>query len=248
MLRNVIQSIESMDAQEISNTLVEKRRGLRVKSYAQVRAHLGDQDHKAIVTELGVDGLRLKSMEAPLAQGQEVELRYASEVDGAEAGPVRVQLAWVQKSGRDLVAGARYVDSRENMRRSWVRFLLTEIGFDDTRTYQRRKFIRVDASIPSRIFQDSEVLVSEARLVNIGIGGCLLESSEGLEKGREVTVEMSLWRILPTLRLPATVIEHRQDPETGLALTSLKFGAIDSGQVKLLGNYVINMINQSSPT
>jgi hypothetical protein len=247
MLRNVIQAIESMDAQEISQSLTEKRRGVRVKSYAQVRAHLGEQDHKAIVTELGVDGLRFKSMEAPLAQGQEVELRYASQVEGAEAGPVRVQVAWVQKSGRDLVAGARYVDSRENMRRSWVRFLLMEIGFDDTRTYQRRKFIRVDASIPSRIFQEAEVLIAEARLVNIGIGGCLLESAESLEKDREVTVEMSLWRILPTLRLPATVIETRQDPDTGLCLTSLKFGAMDSAQVKLLGNYVINMINQSSP-
>lgn len=247
MLRNVIQSIESMDAQEISQSLTEKRRGVRVKSYAQVRAHLGEQDHKAIVTELGVDGLRFKSMEAPLAQGQEVELRYASEVEGAEAGPVRVQVAWVQKSGRDLVAGARYVDSRENMRRSWVRFLLMEIGFDDTRTYQRRKFIRVDASIPSRIFQESEVLISEARLVNIGIGGCLLESADSLEKDREVTVEMSLWRILPTLRLPASVIESRQDAETGLCLTSLKFGSMDSAQIKLLGNYVINMINQSSP-
>ncbi|MBN9415643.1 MAG: PilZ domain-containing protein [Candidatus Eremiobacteraeota bacterium] len=247
MLRNVIQSIESMDAQEISNTLVEKRRGLRVKSYAQVRAFVGDKEYKAIVVELGVDGLRMKSMEAPFEQGQEVELRYASEVDGAEAGPVRVQLAWVQKSGRDLVAGARYVDTRENMRRSWVRFLLTEIGFDDTRTYQRRKFIRVDASIPSRIFRDEEVLVSEARLVNIGIGGCLLESAQALEKDQQVTVEMSLWRILPTLRLPATVIALRNDPDSGLALTSLQFGVIDPSQVKLLGNYVINMINQSSP-
>lgn len=247
MLRNVIQSIESMDAQEISNSLAEKRRGLRVKSYAQVRAQVEGQDHKAVVTELGVDGLRLKSMEAPLAQGQEVELRYASEVDGAEAGPVRVQVAWVQKSGRDLVAGARYVDSRDNMRRSWVRMLLMEIGFDDSTTYQRRKFIRVDASIPSRIFQESEVLISEARLVNIGIGGCLLESAEPLEKNQLVTVEMSLWRILPTLRLPASVLDVRSDPESGLALTSLQFGTMDSAQVKLLGNYVINMINQSNP-
>ena len=246
MLRNVIQSIESMDAQEISNSLAEKRRGLRVKSYAQVRAHMEGQEHKAIVTELGVDGLRMKSMEAPLAQGQEVELRYGSDVDGAEAGPVRVQVAWVQKSGRDLVAGARYIDSRDNMRRSWVRFLLMEIGFDDTNTYQRRKFIRVDASIPSRIFHESEVVVGEARLVNIGIGGCLLESAEPLEQGRQVTVEMSLWRILPTLRLPASVLDVRSDPDTGLALASLQFGAMDPAQVKLLGNYVINMINQSS--
>lgn len=246
MLRNIIQSIESMDATEISQSLVEKRRSLRVKSYAQVRALLENQEHKAVVTELGVDGLRFKSMEAPLAQGQQVELRYISQVDGAAVGPVLVQIAWVQRVGRDLVAGARYVDSYENMRRSWVRFLLMEVGFDDSQTYQRRKFIRVDASIPARIFNQATELVLEGRLVNIGIGGCLLESGQTLEKGQEVIVEMSLWRILPTLQLSAKVIESRVCNESDLSLISLQFGKMDSAQVKLLGNYIINMINQSA--
>ena len=242
MLRNVIQSIEAMDAQEISQSLAEKRRGLRVRSYAQVR--LGD--HKAVVTELGVDGLRLKSMEAPLAEGQELDVVYGAPPEGAEAGPVRVQVAWVQRSGRELIAGARYTDSRDNMRRSWVRFLLQEIGFDESRTYQRRKFIRVDAAIPARIFQGEQCLISEARLVNIGIGGALLESADRLTKGSIYTVEMSLWRILPTLRLPVAAMDERNDEESGLVLTSLQFGPIEPPQVKLLGNYIINMINQSS--
>lgn len=243
MLRNVIQAIEAMDAQEISRSLSEKRRGVRVKSYAQVR--LGE--HKAIVTELGVEGLRLKSMEAPLAEGQELELVYSSPPEGAEAGPVKVQVAWVQRSGRDLIAGARYADTRENMRKSWVRFLLQEIGFDESRTYQRRKFIRVDASIPARILSDTDCLVPDGRLVNIGIGGTLLESDLPLVVSQVYTVEMSLWRILPTLRLQATALDVRRDPDIGLTLTSLQFGPMDSAQVKLLGNYIINMINQSSP-
>lgn len=244
MLRNVIQAIEAMDAREVSQSLAEKRRGLRVKSYAQVR--LGE--HKAVVTELGVDGLRLKSMEAPLAEGQELDIVYGTPLEEGEAGPVKVQVAWVQRSGRELVAGARYTDSRDNMRRSWVRFLLQEIGFDESRTYQRRKFIRVDASIPCRIFRGEECLVHEGRLVNIGIGGALLESAEELVKGDVLTVEMSLWRILPTLRLPVAVMDPRREPESGLVLTSLQFGPIEPPQVKLLGNYIINMINQSSPT
>ena len=242
MLRNVIQSIESMDAREISQSLAEKRRGLRVRSYAQVR--LGE--HKAVVTELGVDGLRMKSMEAPLAEGQELEVIYASPPEDAEAGPVKVQVAWVQRSGRELIAGARYADSHDNMRRSWVRFLLQEIGFDETRTFQRRKFIRVDAAIPARIFRDQDCIQAEARLVNLGIGGALLESDAPLAKGPIFTVEMSLWRILPTLRLPAAVLDSRQDADSGRVLTSLQFGSMEAAQVKLLGNYIINMINQSS--
>lgn len=245
MLRNVFQSIEAMDAQQISRNLAEKRRALRVKSYAQVQVTCEGQQYRGTVTELGIEGLRLKSLEAPLAQGQALDLCYDLPEEVEERGPVRVQVAWVQRVGRELVAGARYVDSRENMRKSWVRLLLQEIGFDDSRIYQKRQHLRVDTTIPSRIFQHDQLLGGEHRVVNLGIGGALLHSTEALDKGAIYSLEMSLWRILPTLRLPVGVIEVRPDPAGG-HLISLQFGEMDAPQVKLLGNYIINMINQTA--
>lgn len=248
MLRNVFQSIESMDAETIAQGLAEKRRGVRVKSYAQSQVVLdGHPPYRSVVTELSLDGMRLKSMDAPLAEGQLIDVVYTAAEDPERLGPVRIQVAWVKRVGRELVAGARFADTRENMKRSWVRFLLQEIGFDESRTFQRRQHIRVDASIPSRLFLESgapgEAPV-DGRIVNIGIGGALLETRVSVDSGRHGSLEMSLWRILPTLRLPVTILDQRHDGE--LILLSLKFGALDAPQVKLLGNYIINMINQSS--
>lgn len=249
MLRNVIQAIESMDAQEISQSLQEKRRALRVRSYARAQIHVqGGESYKAVIIELGLDGLRLKSMDAPLQVGQALEVCYALPPEGAEAGPVKAQICWVNKVGRDTIVGCKYADSRENMRRSWVRFLLQELGFDESRLFQRRKFIRVDAAIPARLIDGEGRSLCEARVVNIGIGGALLETTGGLEKGLSLDLELSLWRILPTLRLPIAVIDTRLEAESGLHLTSVKFGAIGSDQVKVLGNYIINMINQTAET
>lgn len=245
MLRNIIQSIEAMDARELSDTLAEKRRALRVRSYAQVKLSSNGEQFKGIVTELGLEGLRIKSPDAPFKEGQSWEIHYALGREDAAAGPVRVQTAWVQKVGREFVAGARYADSRENMRRSWVRYLLQELGFDESRIYQRRQYIRVDASIPARMLEGSRCL-AEGRLVNLGIGGALLESSLSLTKGSALTLEMSLWRILPTLRLPVTVLGTTPEPDSELVLNSLQFGTMDGMQIKILGNYIINMINQAS--
>ena len=245
MLRNVIQSIEAMDAQQISRNLAEKRRALRVKSYAQVEVTCEGQSYRGTVTELGVEGLRLKSLEAPLAQGQALDIHYELPDEVEERGSVKVQVAWVQRVGREMVAGARYVDSRENMRRSWVRLLLQEIGFDDSRIFQKRQHLRVDTTIPARVFQHEQLIGGEHRVDNLGIGGALLHSSDPLDKGAIYSLEMSLWRILPTLRLPVGVIDVRPDPAEGY-LMSLQFGEMDAPQVKVLGNYIINMINQTA--
>lgn len=237
-----------MDAREISQSLAEKRRSLRIKSYAQAQLQLEGQAYRGVVIELSLEGMRIKSMEAPLAENQVVDVTYtpvSPQPDQAAWGAVRAQVAWTQRSGREWIAGMRYADSADNLKSSWVRYLLQEVGFDENRTFQRRKFIRVDASIPARVFDDSQTTVCEGRLVNLGIGGALLESSQALEKGVLGTLEMSLWRILPTLQLPVAVLQCRGE-ESGLHLLSLKFGSMDAGQVKLLGNYIINMINQSS--
>lgn len=235
-----------MDATQVAASLSEKRRALRVRSYAQVQLAAGEEQFKGVVTELGLDGLRLKSLDAPLKEGQAWDIHYTLGPDGDPAGPVRVQTAWVRRVGREYVAGARFADSRENMRRSWVRYLLQELGFDESCIYQRRQYIRVDSSIPARVFSGSNCVLHDGKLVNLGIGGALLEGETSLQKGAHLTLEMSLWRILPTLRLPVLVLDVRPDQNPERTLSCLQFGSMDAQQIKILGNYIINMINQAS--
>ena len=48
------------------------------------------------------------------------------------------------------------------------------------------------------------------------------------------------------IHLRGLVIDVKQEPGTGLFLHSVQFSSLEADQVKLLGNYVINMINQTS--
>ncbi len=247
MLRNVIQSIEATEAGELSDNLSERRRALRVRCYAHVELTIDGEKYKGVATDIGLEGIRVKSVGAPLIAGSDIAVRYPGSTPGFELGVVRCQVLWAQRVGREFVAGLRYADSKENMRRSWIRYLLMELGFDETRTYQRRKHIRVDGSLPARVFSEGEQFLVEPRVVNLGVGGALLEARNEGVRGIPVEVEISLWRILPTLCLAGHVIDVRQEPGTGLWLHSVQFTALDSDQIKLLGNYVINMINQTSP-
>lgn len=248
MLRNVIQSIEPVEPKQIPENLAERRRALRVRCYCQAQAIVEGESHKATVTDLGLEGVRIKSMSAPFKQGAEVAVAYRPPHSdgGAECGVVRCNVLWVQRSGREMVAGLRYNDSRENMRSSWVRYVLTELGFDESRTFQRRQHLRVDAAMPARVFHNGEVALTDAKVVNLGIGGALVESKDELPTGSRIEMEISLWRILPTLALNGVVLHTRREPGCDGVLHSVQFGALDPGDVKLLGNYIINLINQTS--
>lgn len=246
MLRNVIQSIEALEPKDISENLAERRRALRIRSYCLVQLAVDGEQHKGTVTDIGLEGIRLKSLSAPLVIGAEVAVSYPKSTPGFELGVVRCVVLWSQKVGREMVAGLRYNDTKENMRRSWVRYVLTELGFDEARTYQRRRHIRVDGSIPARLFQGEESLVPDARVVNLGIGGALVETRNEVPKGIDADLEISLWRILPTLCLSGAILDVRQEPGTGFFLVSIQFGALQADQIKLLGNYIINLINQTS--
>ncbi|MEW6281387.1 MAG: PilZ domain-containing protein [Candidatus Eremiobacterota bacterium] len=225
-------------------SLEERRRMIRVRCYCHVRVVRGEEVFKGVVTDLGLDGLRLKCP-ATLCDGETVEIHYPDAPPGAPAGPVRGQVIWSQPHARyvESLSGLRYADSTD---RSWVRLVLQELGFDDVqRVFQRRKFIRADASIPARLYPPNSSQLS-ARVVNMGVGGALMETAEEFPNGTSVTLEVSLWRILPTLSLSARTLQPRRDQDNGLVLTGLEFSELGPEQVDLLGKYVVYLLNQSA--
>src|SRR4051794_25098312 len=72
MLRNVIQSIEALEPKDISENLAERRRALRIRSYCQVTLTIDGSQHKATVTDIGLEGVRLKTLTAALPTGTEL--------------------------------------------------------------------------------------------------------------------------------------------------------------------------------
>ena len=245
VLRNVIQAIETPEGIEGTPNLAERRRILRVRSYFPVVLDVDGQQFRGTVTDIGVEGIKLKSPQATFTAGQTFVVHCANSAPGFEFGGVQCQVLWIKPAGRDNIVGCRYADTREKMLRSWVRYVLQELGFDETSTYQRRRLAEQRA-IPARVRHNGQNVLSDARVTSLGIGGALLESRDELPPGVQVDLEMSLWRILPTLAVTAQVLEVREDPTTRTYLHSMHFGVLQGAQIRLLGNYVINQINQTS--
>lgn len=254
MLRNKIQGLEATDPDFPQLSLAERRKKLRVRTYIRLEFTTEDGVRgSAIVTDLSLDGLRLRC-QSPLVEGQNVDVIFPDSSATEATGAVRCKVVWlqtIQQVGRtSYEAGLHFEDSRENMQRSWVKYVLEQLGFDENKTFQKRKYVRARGQIPARIFTVHEGEALTGEVVNLGVGGALLALDRELPKDTQIHCEICLWRILPALRLPCRVMGVAPDGEhegegPPRQLHSLLFLGMDTEEVKLLGNYVIFLINQS---
>lgn len=253
MLRNKIQGLEATDPDFPQLSLAERRKKLRVRTYIRLEIATEEGRGSAIVTDLSLDGMRMRC-QRPLRNGEQIEVFFPEGSDSENTGSVRCRAVWLetlQQVGRtSYEAGLSFEDSRENMKRSWVKYVLEQLGFDESKTFQKRKYVRAKGQIPARIFTFSAAEPLHGEVVNLGVGGALLAMDQVLPKDSQIHCEICLWRILPALRLPCKVMAVAPDPEHEgegplRHLHSLLFLGMDTEEVKLLGNYVIFLINQT---
>lgn len=254
MLRNKIQGLEATDPDFPQLSLAERRRKLRVRTYIRLDIERQSGRDQAVVTDLSLDGLRLRRS-VPIGEGEKVEVFFPDGSEEKKTGSVRCRVVWVQQFGvpgrTTYEAGLAFEDSRENMRRSWVKYVLEQLGFDESKIFQKRKFVRAHGRIPARIFQAPTEDFVPGQVLNLGVGGALLALPDPLKKDQIIHCEICLWRILPALRLPCRVLSIAHDEGEGESQGptyshSILFLGMDTEQVKLLGNYVIFLINQST--
>jgi hypothetical protein len=253
MLRNKIQGLEATDPDFPQLSLAERRKKLRVRTYIRMEYVTEEGRGSAIVTDLSIDGMRMRCQKA-LKDGEQIEVFFPDGSDSENTGSVRCRAVWLQtleQVGRtSYEAGLSFDDSRDKMKRSWVKYVLEQLGFDDSKTFQKRKYMRAKGLIPARIFTVHEGEAITGEVVNLGVGGALLALDAPLEKETQIHCEICLWRILPPLRLPCRIMAVAEDTEhegegPPRHLHSLLFLGMDTEEVKLLGNYVIFLINQS---
>ena len=251
MLRNKIQGLEATDPEYPQLSLSERRTKLRIRTYIRLRIEAGRASGTAIVTDLSLEGLRLRCP-GLLEEGQAVEVFFPEDLVSDRVNSVKCTVAWVNSFGTasrpNYEAGLTFSSLPEDMDSSWVSYILEKLGFDEKQTFQKRQYLRAKGRIPARVFTELEGEALNSQIVNLGVGGALVSSETPLAEETLVHCEMCLWRVLPALRLPCKVLSVREDTDEGgnvSYLHSLIFLGIDVAEVKLLGNYVIHLINQS---
>jgi hypothetical protein len=192
-------------------TLHQKRRLTRIVCRYPVTCHWEQHAVNASVVDMGLGGLRLSLSEPPPA-GASMLVQLDPPLVGAF--PVRGRVQWSE--GQE--AGMAYLDQPGNLERSWVQRVLKLIGFDEQAIFERRLHVRVASSLPARLD------TAEARLLNLGVRGALVQSAQAREVGQGLEATIGPLGPLPPLTLSAEVVRCRptEDGRFNLGLVFLE--------------------------
>ncbi len=228
------------------STPEERRRLIRVKCDYQVSCIVGNRTFAARVLDMGLNGMRLEVPER-LRGGSTIYVHHPKPSNRFDNEHVICQVRWCRKRRNtdEIEVGVQYADTPGNMRRSWVKFLLKELGFDERAIYTRRKQVRAPAQLYSEVLSDDgQTLVSKC--INLGVGGALFESHEAFSPGTNVRMKIGPYRRYRALDVTGTVITAKKQPHLGVYHTSVRFADPTSSQIRLLGDYVIGLLKDST--
>jgi len=219
----------------------ERRRLIRLRCDYKVKCVVDQEQFSAQIRDMGLNGMRLRMTEK-LKAGTNIFVYHPSNTQRVENEYVLCLVRWSRKrrDAEDFDVGLQYADTPGNMRRSWVKFLLKELGFDERAIYTRRKSIRADSSIAGVLSLDG----SEFRgtILNLGAGGALFESDTTFATNSKVQLRVGPLGNLRTIWLPGVMLHSKESEESGLQLASIRFLDLKPGQVRSLGQFVLQLL------
>lgn len=246
MLGRLIEGMRALVAgQDETGTFEERRQRLRLRCYYPVVIRAEGAEFRSVVTDLGPAGLRVKFVQ-PLKEGAKVTITFEGSHPEYDRSTVHCQAVWcrTRKFSGDRVAGFAYDEPPEELNRSWVRFVLDTLGFRDGGAEpQRRRWIRAEWALPGLL--EAEEFSGQVRVVNLGVGGALLQSDEELTDGQPAVVSIGPWEELPVLRLEGQLVGNREDPLLSVQLHRLEFTSLPPGKLELLGVYILKVLRET---
>lgn len=245
-LRQLLDGVVAFFQVRSSTKADERRRLIRLRCDYQVQCVVDQQQFSAQVTDMGLNGMRLR-LDQKLKPGSTIFVYHPSRVDKVENEYVLCLVRWCRRrhNSEDLEAGLQYADTPGNMRRSWVKFLLKELGFDERAIYTRRKSIRADARLTGRAVADDGRRL-EGLVLNLGAGGALFECPDAFAGGTRVRLHVGPYAKLRPIELPGIVLHAKRSKEDGPYMTSIRFEDLNGTQVRQLGQYVLQLLKAAT--
>ncbi|HXE73059.1 MAG TPA: PilZ domain-containing protein [Candidatus Nitrosotenuis sp.] len=245
MLESLVEGLKALVQGRGGSSVEDKRRLIRLRCHFKVTCAQERRAFEAAVTDMGLGGMRLKVPER-LKPGERVTVTNPAVEGKGLLDSVRCAVVWCRKQrhSEQLEVGVRYDDTPANMARSWVKFVLRNLGFDERAIYQKRKNIRAATSLPCHMELTSGK--TEGRVVNLGVGGALVQSDYELPTGGRILLRIGPWQRLPALELGGQVRSGRFVPEGQVWLHGVRFINLSPAQVEVLGRYVITILREST--
>ncbi len=226
----------------------ERRQIVRRKVYLDVVCHLPvkdqlDRDFKAVITDIGPGGLKLRSYEN-LTRGARFFVEYPGELPGVPWMRVKVVVIWAVKSKKtfETTVGLNYDEPPQNMAKSWVKFVLEDAGFTPDSLKERRQSIRVQVATPGLLL--AEDMQASGKVVGVSMGGAQIETGDPIMKGREIKLifQGAEFKGLSFQGKVLSVI-----PVEKRFLHSVSFYAVAPDQRKVLAGYLQRYMREVAP-
>lgn len=224
----------------------ERRQMVRVRCHIPVQCRPAETTRSGWILDMGLQGMRVR-FSSPLKVGSIVPVR-ATMPGHARPTWVKFQVRWVRalKHNKGYSHGICYAQSADEVKGSWVSVLLRELGLDDRRLHERREYIRAEGRLPVSLewiaAEQGRAPVPAVEMVNLAVGGVLLRSRLPLYVGQKVRVRLGPAQALPALELDAEVLSDKSDDGAISRLAGLRFTDLQPAQVRVLGQYVLSLL------
>jgi hypothetical protein len=219
----------------------ERRRVIRMRCRVPVLVSPAKGDaFNATVLDIGLQGLRLVS-DTPLAKGSRVDVSTPS--DGKDAGgPLVCKVAWMTKSSKRKLfqIGLVFEDSDENKAASWMRPVLSGLGFAKGKIMEKRLDLRIEVGSLVRVAVHSLQgdFLAEGRLVDLSSGGAQVSIETQIPRGTQVILHIGPVGKYSTLECPGAVLIHFKDVANQRYFHRVKFHSIDAACRKSMRRYL----------
>jgi len=244
MLREILAGLKTLTLGHGKTATGERRRLVRLKCRYPVTCELEKSAFRAVVVDMGVQGLRLEIPER-LKRGQVVHVTYPSTQAHFAVDSVRCVVNWTRRNPQgQLEAGLRYDDLESNLEKSWVKVILRELGFDAASIFQRRKARRVVAMLQVQLRRPGRTGLT-ARVLNLGVGGALLQTLDPFDRGQVLTMDLGPVKGLSVLSVSAEVLTCRYEPRSQSWFCGVRFSGLSDRQLDLLSRYLVHLLKDS---
>jgi hypothetical protein len=182
---------------------------------------------RAVVVDMGPKGLRLET-DKKLPKNKNIRIVRP------EGGPVLCRAVWTRpkRFSDKHLTGLEFIDSKENLKASWIKSTLQKLGFEPGRIKEKRQHIRVPSEQRAVLASMAGDELTEGVLLNLGVGGALVEVGVAVPEKNKVILRVDPVGTLPFLEIRAVVRSARLNNRNQKHQHGLRFEDQDNKLVK----------------
>jgi hypothetical protein len=214
-----------------------------------VICNLSGMEVGATVVDLGMQGMRLV-LPTPLTRGSRILV--GSKPEGSDlGGPVFCKVVWVLKSAKRKAyqAGLRFDDSDEAKASSWMRPVLSRLGFAKGKIREKRVDVRLEvhAHVPVSVQAMEGELLGDGVLVDFSRRGAQISVDTQIPKETQIFLSIGPVGTFSPLECPGLVLLHYKDVAAQRYFHRVRFHSLTSPISKRVRQYFRFLQKEISP-